>query len=116
MRPYTKDYIDNICDSFIELHGDRTFADDQSVIAGLAKIDNMRCVIIGNQKGRDTKEKIKRNFGMSKPEGYRKALRIMKLAEKFHLPIITFIDTPGAYPGIDAEKRGQSEGYWKKYF
>ena len=106
MRPYTKDYIDNICDSFIELHGDRTFADDQSIIAGLAKIDNTRCVIIGNQKGRDTKEKIKRNFGMSKPEGYRKALRIMKLAEKFHLPIITFIDTPGAYPGIDAEKGG----------
>lgn len=116
MRPYTKDYIDNICDSFIELHGDRTFADDQSVIAGLAKIDNMRCVIIGNQKGRDTKEKIKRNFGMSKPEGYRKALRIMKLAEKFHLPIITFIDTPGAYPGIDAEKRGQSEAIGRNIF
>ena len=116
MRPYTKDYIDNICDSFIELHGDRTFADDQSVIAGLAKIDNTRCVIIGNQKGRDTKEKIKRNFGMSKPEGYRKALRIMKLAEKFHLPIITFIDTPGAYPGIDAEKRGQSEAIGRNIF
>ena len=116
MRPYTKDYIDNICDSFIELHGDRTFADDQSVIAGLAKIDNIRCVIIGNQKGRDTKEKIKRNFGMSKPEGYRKALRIMKLAEKFHLPIITFIDTPGAYPGIDAEKRGQSEAIGRNIF
>ena len=116
MRPYTKDYIDNICDSFIELHGDRTFADDQSVIAGLAKIDNMRCVIIGNQKGRDTKEKIKRNFGMSKPEGYRKALRIMKLAEKFHLPMITFIDTPGAYPGIDAEKRGQSEAIGRNIF
>jgi len=116
MRPYTKDYIDNICDSFIELHGDRTFADDQSVIAGLAKIDNIRCVIIGNQKGRDTKEKIKRNFGMSKPEGYRKALRIMKLAEKFNLPIITFIDTPGAYPGIDAEKRGQSEAIGRNIF
>jgi len=116
MRPYTKDYIDNICDSFIELHGDRTFADDQSVIAGLAKIDNIKCVIIGNQKGRDTKEKIKRNFGMSKPEGYRKALRIMKLAEKFNLPIITFIDTPGAYPGIDAEKRGQSEAIGRNIF
>ena len=116
MRPYTKDYIDNICDSFIELHGDRTFADDQSVIAGLAKIDNFKCVIIGNQKGRDTKEKIKRNFGMSKPEGYRKALRIMKLAEKFNLPIITFIDTPGAYPGIDAEKRGQSEAIGRNIF
>ena len=116
MRPYTKDYIDNVCDSFIELHGDRTFADDQSVIAGLAKIDNIRCVIIGNQKGRDTKEKIKRNFGMSKPEGYRKALRIMKLAEKFNLPIITFIDTPGAYPGIDAEKRGQSEAIGRNIF
>ena len=116
MRPYTKDYIDNICDSFIELHGDRTFADDQSIIAGLAKIDNIKCVIIGNQKGRDTKEKIKRNFGMSKPEGYRKALRIMKLAEKFNLPIITFIDTPGAYPGIDAEKRGQSEAIGRNIF
>jgi len=116
MRPYTKDYIDNICDSFIELHGDRTFADDQSVIAGLAKIDDIKCVIIGNQKGRDTKEKIKRNFGMSKPEGYRKALRIMKLAEKFNLPIITFIDTPGAYPGIDAEKRGQSEAIGRNIF
>ena len=116
MRPYTKDYIDNICDSFIELHGDRTFADDQSVIAGLARIDNIKCVIIGNQKGRDTKEKIKRNFGMSKPEGYRKALRIMKLAEKFNLPIITFIDTPGAYPGIDAEKRGQSEAIGRNIF
>ena len=116
MRPYTKDYVDNICDSFIELHGDRTFADDQSVIAGLAKIDNIKCVIIGNQKGRDTKEKIKRNFGMSKPEGYRKALRIMKLAEKFNLPIITFIDTPGAYPGIDAEKRGQSEAIGRNIF
>lgn len=116
MRPYTKDYINNICDSFIELHGDRTFADDQSVIAGLAKIDNIKCVIIGNQKGRDTKEKIKRNFGMSKPEGYRKALRIMKLAEKFNLPIITFIDTPGAYPGIDAEKRGQSEAIGRNIF
>ncbi len=116
MRPYTKDYIDNICDSFIELHGDRTFADDQSVIAGLAKIDNIKCVLIGNQKGRDTKEKIKRNFGMSKPEGYRKALRIMKLAEKFNLPLITFIDTPGAYPGIDAEKRGQSEAIGRNIF
>jgi acetyl-CoA carboxylase carboxyl transferase subunit alpha len=116
MRPYTKDYIDNICDSFIELHGDRTFADDQSIIAGLAKIDNIRCVIIGNQKGRDTKEKIKRNFGMSKPEGYRKALRIMKIAEKFNLPIITLIDTPGAYPGIDAEKRGQSEAIGRNIF
>lgn len=116
MRPYAKDYIDNICDSFVELHGDRTFADDQSVIAGLAKIDNIRCVIIGNQKGRNTKEKIKRNFGMSKPEGYRKALRIMKLAEKFYLPIITFIDTPGAYPGIEAEKRGQSEAIGRNIF
>ena len=110
MRPYTKDYIDNICDSFIELHGDRTFADDHH-IAGLAKIDNMRCVIIGNQK--EETRKIKRNFGMSKPEGYRKAVRIMKLAES-SIYLLLLLLTPGAY-GIDAEKRA-IRGYWKKYF
>ena len=109
LRPYTLDYIPNVFDNFIELHGDRMFGDDKAIVAGLAKIDKFDFVFIGHQKGRDAKEKVLRNFGMPKPEGYRKALRIMKLAEKFNLPLITFIDTPGAYPGIDAESRNQSQ-------
>jgi acetyl-CoA carboxylase carboxyl transferase subunit alpha len=108
-RPYTLDIIAQLCTDFIELHGDRNFAEDQAMVTGLALFRNKRVVIVGNQKGRGTKENMKRNFGMSKPEGYRKALRVMKLAERFNLPIITFIDTPGAYPGIEAEERGQSE-------
>jgi acetyl-CoA carboxylase carboxyl transferase subunit alpha len=108
-RPYTLDYIKRITSDFIELHGDRYFADDPAMIAGLAKIDNYRVVLVGQQKGRDVKENLYRNFGMSNPEGYRKALRLMKMATKFNLPIITFIDTPGAYPGIGAEERGQAE-------
>ena len=109
LRPYTLDYIPNLFTSFVELHGDRMFGDDPAIISGIAKIDEFDFMFIGHQKGRDAKEKVKRNFGMPKPEGYRKALRIMKLAEKFNLPIITFIDTPGAYPGIDAESRNQSQ-------
>ena len=109
LRPHTLDYIPNIFDNFTELHGDRMFGDDSAIVTGLATIDNYKFVLIGHQKGRDAKEKVKRNFGMSKPEGYRKALRVMRLAEKFNLPILTFIDTPGAYPGIDAESRNQSQ-------
>lgn len=109
LRPYTLDYVKRIIDDFEELHGDRTFADDQSIVSGIGRLDGHAVMIIGHQKGRDTKEKLKRNFGMPKPEGYRKALRMMKTAERFHLPVLTFIDTPGAYPGIDAEERGQSE-------
>ncbi|WP_339722282.1 acetyl-CoA carboxylase carboxyl transferase subunit alpha [uncultured Paraglaciecola sp.] len=109
MRPYTYDYIEHICTEFDELAGDRAFADDKAIVGGLAKIDGQPVMVIGHQKGRDTKEKIKRNFGMPKPEGYRKALRLMEMAERFNLPIITFIDTPGAYPGVGAEERGQSE-------
>jgi acetyl-CoA carboxylase carboxyl transferase subunit alpha len=109
MRPYTYDYLERICTEFDELAGDRAFADDKAIVGGLAKIDEQPVMIIGHQKGRDTKEKIKRNFGMPKPEGYRKALRLMEMAERFNLPIITFIDTPGAYPGVGAEERGQSE-------
>jgi acetyl-CoA carboxylase carboxyl transferase subunit alpha len=109
LRPYTLDYIPNLFTSFEELHGDRMFGDDPAIISGMAKIDEFDFMFIGHQKGRDAKEKVKRNFGMPKPEGYRKALRVMKLAEKFNLPIITFIDTPGAYPGIDAESRNQSQ-------
>jgi acetyl-CoA carboxylase carboxyl transferase subunit alpha len=108
-RPYTQDYIEALIDDFQELHGDRHFANDNSLICGIGRFESVPCVVIGHQKGRDTKDKIKRNFGMPKPEGYRKALRIMKLAEKFNLPVLTFIDTPGAYPGIDAEKHNQSE-------
>ena len=108
-RPYTNDYIRIMCDEFQELAGDRAFADDAAIVGGLGRIDGRSVVIIGHQKGRDTKSKIKRNFGMPRPEGYRKALRLMKLAERFALPILTFIDTPGAYPGIGAEERGQSE-------
>ena len=108
-RPYTFDYIENIFTDFHELHGDRAFADDTAIVGGLARLNGEPCVVIGHQKGRDTKEKIYRNFGMPRPEGYRKALRLMKLAEKFGLPVFTFVDTPGAYPGIGAEERGQSE-------
>ena len=109
MRPYTLDYVDLVFDGFQELHGDRMFADDRSIVAGVGKIDRWNVALIGHQKGRDTREKLRCNFGMPKPEGYRKAQRVMKLAEKFSLPIVTLIDTPGAYPGIDAEERGQSE-------
>ena len=109
MRPYTQDYIDRIFTDFDELAGDRAYADDKAIIGGLAKLDGVPVMIIGHQKGRDTQEKIKRNFGMPKPEGYRKALRLMRMAERFKLPILTFIDTPGAYPGVGAEERGQSE-------
>ena len=108
-RPYTLDYIDMIFTDFEELHGDRAFADDPSIIGGLARFNGQSVMIIGQQKGRDTKEKLLRNFGMPRPEGYRKALRLMKLAEKFGLPIVTFVDTTGAYPGIGAEERGQAE-------
>jgi acetyl-CoA carboxylase carboxyl transferase subunit alpha len=108
-RPYSLDFISMMFSGFEELHGDRVFGDDASIVGGLARFDGQPCVVIGHQKGRDTKEKILRNFGMPRPEGYRKALRMMRLAEKFGLPIFTFVDTPGAYPGIDAEERGQSE-------
>jgi acetyl-CoA carboxylase carboxyl transferase subunit alpha len=108
-RPYLLDYTRRICDEFHELHGDRAYADDPAIVGGLARIDGRPLMIIGHQKGRDTKEKIHRNFGMPRPEGYRKALRLMELAERFRLPIVTFIDTPGAYPGVGAEERGQSE-------
>jgi len=108
-RPYTNDYIRVICDQFQELAGDRAYADDAAIVGGLGRIDGRPVVIIGHQKGRDTKAKVKRNFGMPRPEGYRKALRLMKLAERFQLPLLTFIDTPGAYPGVGAEERGQSE-------
>jgi acetyl-CoA carboxylase carboxyl transferase subunit alpha len=108
-RPYTLDYVNDMFTDFHELHGDRMFADDQSIVGGLARFNGLPCMVIGHQKGRDTKERAARNFGMPKPEGYRKALRLMRLAEKFGLPVFTFVDTPGAYPGIDAEARGQSE-------
>ncbi len=108
-RPYTFDYVKNMLTDFEELHGDRAFADDKAIVGGLARLDGQPVMVIGQQKGRDTKEKIRRNFGMPRPEGYRKALRLMKMAERFKMPILTFIDTPGAYPGIDAEERGQSE-------
>src|SRR5678816_1756724 len=115
-RPYTLDYIQGLFTQFEELHGDRTFSDDASIVGGLARFNGQACVVLGHQKGRDTKEKIARNFGMPKPEGYRKALRLMKLAEKFGLPVFTFVDTPGAYPGIDAEERGQSEAIGRNLF
>ena len=108
-RPYTLDYLGLAFTDFEELHGDRNYADDHAIVGGLARFNGQSCMVIGHQKGRDTKEKIHRNFGMPRPEGYRKALRLMRLAEKFGLPIFTFIDTPGAYPGIDAEERGKSE-------
>ena len=113
MRPYTKDYISRIFTEFDELCGDRNYADDQAIIGGTARLDGKPCMVIGHQKGRDTQEKIKRNFGMPRPEGYRKALRLMSMAERFHMPIFTFIDTPGAYPGVGAEERGQAEAIAK---
>ncbi len=116
LRPYTLDYIQLIFTDFHELHGDRTFADDPAIVAGLARLEGRPVMVIGHQKGRDTKEKIRRNFGMPRPEGYRKALRLMQMAERFHLPVLTFIDTPGAYPGIDAEERGQSEAIARNLF
>ena len=115
-RPYTLDYVQMLFTHFEEMHGDRTFSDDASIVGGMARFNGEPCVIVGHQKGRDTKEKIARNFGMPKPEGYRKALRLMKLAEKFSLPVFTFVDTPGAYPGIDAEERGQSEAIGRNLF
>jgi len=115
-RPYTLDYIQHLFTDFEELHGDRNFADDHAIVGGLARFNGQSVMVIGHQKGRDTKEKIYRNFGMPKPEGYRKALRLMTLAEKFSIPLITFIDTPGAYPGIDAEERGQSEAIGKNLY
>ncbi len=112
-RPYTMDYINMMFTDFEELHGDRAFADDAAIVGGLAKLDGESVMVIGHQKGRNTKTKIKRNFGMPRPEGYRKALRLMRMAEQFNIPILTFIDTPGAYPGIGAEERGQSEAIAK---
>ena len=110
------DYINEIFTDFVELHGDRHFADDLSIVGGLARFNGTPCMVLGHQKGRDTKERGLRNFGMSRPEGYRKALRLMKLAEKFGLPVFTFVDTPGAYPGIDAEERGQSEAIGRNIY
>jgi len=115
-RPYTLDYIEHIFDDFEELHGDRAYADDAAIVGGVARLDDRPVMVIGQQKGRDTKEKIRRNFGMPSPEGYRKALRLMEMAERFHLPVLTFIDTPGAYPGIGAEERGQSEAIARNLF
>ena len=115
-RPYTLDYVNNLFTGFEELHGDRGFADDPAIVGGLARFNGETCMVIGHQKGRDTKEKIFRNFGMPKPEGYRKALRLMKLAEKFGVPVFTFVDTPGAYPGVGAEERGQSEAIGRNLY
>ncbi len=115
-RPYTLDYVQHIFTDFEELHGDRAFADDHAIVGGLARFNGQPVMVIGHQKGRDTKEKIYRNFGMPRPEGYRKALRLMKLAEKFGIPVMTFVDTPGAYPGIDAEERGQSEAIGRNLY
>lgn len=115
-RPYTLDYISLIFSDFEELHGDRAFADDHAVVGGLARFNGQSCMVIGHQKGRDTKEKILRNFGMPRPEGYRKALRLMKLAERYSIPVLTFVDTPGAYPGIGAEERGQSEAIGRNLY
>ena len=116
LRPYTLDYVERLFTEFVELHGDRAFADDHAIVGGPARLDGRPVMVIGHQKGRDTKEKIHRNFGMPRPEGYRKALRLMKLAERFRLPVLTFIDTPGAYPGIGAEERGQSEAIARNLF
>ncbi|MCH9699748.1 MAG: acetyl-CoA carboxylase carboxyl transferase subunit alpha [Gammaproteobacteria bacterium] len=116
LRPYTKDYIGQVFTEFNELHGDRAFADDEAIIGGMGRLEGRPVMIIGHQKGRDTKEKIRRNFGMPRPEGYRKALRLMQLAERFDMPVITLIDTPGAYPGIGAEERGQSEAIARNLF
>lgn len=115
-RPYTLDYTKLLFTEFEELHGDRAFGDDAAIVCGVARFEDEPVVVIGHQKGRDTKEKLKRNFGMPRPEGYRKALRLMQMAERFHLPVLTFIDTPGAYPGVDAEERGQSEAIARNLF
>jgi acetyl-CoA carboxylase carboxyl transferase subunit alpha len=115
-RPYTLDYVNSICKEFQELHGDRMFGDDMAIVGGLARLEERTVMVIGHQKGRDTKERVRRNYGMPKPEGYRKALRLMRLAERFHLPLVTFIDTQGAYPGIGAEERGQSEAIARNLF
>ena len=115
-RPYTLDYVEHLFTDFEELHGDRVFADDKAIVGGLARFNGQSVMVIGHQKGRDTKEKIVRNFGMPRPEGYRKALRLMRLAEKFGIPIMTFIDTPGAYPGVGAEERGQSEAIGRNLY
>ena len=115
-RPYTLDYINRIVTDFEELHGDRLYADDAALVTGIGRLNNRSVVVIGHQKGRDTREKVARNFGMPRSEGYRKALRVMKMAERFGLPVLTFIDTPGAYPGIDAEERGQSEAIARNLF
>ncbi len=116
LRPYTLDYVSRIFTDFEQIHGDRAFADDPALVCGLARFQDQSVMVIGHQKGRDTAEKIKRNFGMPRPEGYRKALRVMKLAERFSLPVLTFIDTPGAYPGVGAEERGQSEAIARNLF
>ena len=115
-RPYTLDYVNMMCSEFHELHGDRMFGDDLAIVGGLARIDGQPLMIIGQQKGRDTKERVRRNYGMPKPEGYRKALRLMRTAERFGLPVLTFIDTPGAYPGVSSEERGQSEAIARNLF
>jgi len=115
-RPSTLDYIGRICDSFVELHGDRLYGDDQAIVTGLARLNGRAVIVIGSQKGKTLKERVLRNFGMPNPEGYRKALRLMRLAEKFNRPVITFIDTPGAYPGIGAEERGQAEAIARNLF
>ena len=115
-RPYTLDYIEHLFTDFEELHGDRSFADDKAIVGGLARFNGQSVMVIGHQKGRDTKEKIMRNFGMPRPEGYRKAMRLMHLAEKFGIPVMTFIDTPGAYPGVGAEERGQSEAIGRNLY
>lgn len=115
-RPYTLDYIDAMFTDFHELHGDRAYADDEAIVGGLARLADMNVVVIGHQKGRSLRERTRRNFGMARPEGYRKALRLMKLAEKFNLPVVTFVDTPGAYPGIGAEERGQSEAIGRNLY
>jgi len=115
-RPYTLDYVRECFSDFVEMHGDRHFGDDAAIVGGLARFNGMACMVLGHQKGRDTKERTRRNFGMTRPEGYRKALRLMKTAEKFGLPVFTFVDTPGAFPGIDAEERGQSEAIGRNIF
>ncbi len=115
-RPYTLDYVEHLFTDFEELHGDRNFADDKAIVGGLARFNGQSVMVIGHQKGRDTKEKIVRNFGMPRPEGYRKAMRLMRLAEKFGIPVMTFVDTPGAYPGVNAEERGQSEAIGRNLY
>ncbi len=115
-RPYTLDYAAAICEEFTELHGDRMYADDQAIVGGFARLDGRPIMLIGHQKGRDTKERVRRNYGMPKPEGYRKALRLMRLAERFRVPVVTLVDTPGAYPGVGSEERNQSEAIARNLF